>query len=93
MLEKSEDLTDNLDELAMFLKEFTNSTGVYVGKLVKPSKNISDDDDDKAHIDDENPKVITYIHASDPKHDYLRGKILKPDEGVTHRVFTQPVKE
>ena len=58
MLDKSDDLTDNLDELADFLKEFTNSTGVYVGKLIKPLRPIKDDDDDKAHIDDEKPKVV-----------------------------------
>jgi len=39
-LDKSEDLSDNLDELAVFLKEFTGATGVYIGKLVKPRKDI-----------------------------------------------------
>ena len=78
MLDKSEDLTDNLDELANFLKEFTNSTGVYVGKLIKPLKQIKDDDDDKAHIDEENPKVVQFLYTSDG-HEFLKGKILKPD--------------
>jgi len=77
-LDKSEDLSDNLDELAVFLKEFTGATGVYIGKLVKPRKDISDEDDDKAHIDEENPKVIWYIHASEG-HEYMKGSILKSD--------------
>lgn len=51
-------MTDHLDELANFLKEFTNATGVYIGKLIRPLKQIKDEDDDRAHIDDENPKVI-----------------------------------
>jgi hypothetical protein len=44
--------------LSDFLKEFTGATGVYIGRLIKPLKPINDDDDDKAHIDDENPKVV-----------------------------------
>lgn len=55
---KSDDLENNLDQLVEFLKEFTGATGVYIGKLVTPKKEINEDDDDKAHIDEENPKVI-----------------------------------
>jgi hypothetical protein len=32
-LQESEDLSDNLQELAEFIHEFTGATGVYVGKL------------------------------------------------------------
>jgi hypothetical protein len=49
LLEKSDDLNDNLDELCNFLLEFTGATGVYIGKLEKPRKAINEDDDDKAH--------------------------------------------
>lgn len=49
LLEKSDDLNDNLDELCNFLQEFTGATGVYIGKLEKPRKAINEDDDDKAH--------------------------------------------
>jgi hypothetical protein len=58
ILKKSHDLTDNLEELAKFLQDFTGATGVYIGKLIKPMREINDDDDDRAHIDEENPKVI-----------------------------------
>lgn len=58
LIEKSEDLSDNLDELANYLKEFTGATGVYVGKLVYPKKDINDDDDDQAHFDAESSMVI-----------------------------------
>ena len=88
MLEKSEDLTDNLDELATFLKEFTGATGVYIGRLVKPRIDITDDDDDKAHIDEENPKVIWYIHATE-EHSFMKGSILKSDQGISHDAFRE----
>ena len=64
ILHKSHDLTDNLDELANFLQDFSGATGVYIGKLIKPMKEISDEDDDKAHIDEEGAKVIHFITAS-----------------------------
>jgi len=89
MLEKSEDLSDNLDELAIFLKEFTGATGCYIGKLMQPRKEINEDDDDRGHIDEEHPKIITFIHSSE-NHDFMKGKILKNDEGVTHEVFNPP---
>eukprot|EP00347_Sterkiella_histriomuscorum_P009020 403342835 len=92
MLEKSEDLTDNLDELAAFLKEFTGATGVYIGRLVKPRIDITDDDDDKAHIDEENPKVVWYIHATE-EHSFMKGSILKSDQGITHDAFKEPELE
>lgn len=72
MLDKSEDLTDNLDELANFLCKFTGATGVYIGKLEKPRKEIGEDDDDKAHADRENPKVIRYIYSSKDQ-EFMRG--------------------
>jgi len=65
LIDKSEDLSDNLDELANYLKEFTGATGVYIGKLDYPKKDINDDDDDKAHINEEDSKVIHYIRTSD----------------------------
>lgn len=58
LLEKSQDLADNIDELAQYLQDFTGATGVYVGRLIQPRRDIGEDDDDKAHIDNENPKVI-----------------------------------
>jgi len=33
------------------LKEFTNSSAVYIGKVCNPIKKIKEDDNDKAHID------------------------------------------
>lgn len=53
-----------MQELVDFIKDQTESTGVYVGKLVYPSKEIDEEADDKAHLDEEAPKVIKYMHAS-----------------------------
>ena len=37
-VEESKDLEDNLQGLTDFLQKNTNSTGVYIGRLVFPSK-------------------------------------------------------
>ena len=60
MLRTADDLTDNLEQLANFLKKFTGATGVYIGKLVPPKRDIAEDDDDRAHLDEEQPKVIHF---------------------------------
>jgi hypothetical protein len=59
-----------------FLKEMTKSTAVYIGKLETPKRPIEEDDDDKAHIDEEAAKVIKFYHATSG-HDFLVGKYLK----------------
>lgn len=48
---QSTDLADNLQELVDHLKTHTNSTCVYVGKVVKPYAKIKEGDNDQAHID------------------------------------------
>jgi len=37
---KSEDLSDHLQDLVEYLKVCTNATGVYIGELIKPKKQI-----------------------------------------------------
>ena len=63
-IQDSQDLEDNLQELVVFIQEQTNATGVYIGKLVYPAKEIEEEADDKAHYDEEAPKVIKFMHAS-----------------------------
>ena len=87
-IEESKDLEDNLQGLTEFLQKNTNSTGVYIGRLVYPSKKIADDDDDKAHLDSEAPKVIKYINAS-KNHEFMIDAVLPPEEGITHDVFKE----
>jgi len=67
-----------LSDLADYLQKFTNATGVYIGKLVHPVKTISEDDDDKAHLDEENPKVIRFLSSSNG-HEFMVGQFLKSE--------------
>ena len=73
---QSNDLTDELQDLANYLKEFTHATSVYVGKLVSPKRPISDEDDDKAHIDEEAQKIIHFLKAT-AGHEFMVDKTLK----------------
>lgn len=88
-LGKSRDLKDKLDDLAEFLQEHTGpSTGVYIGKLERPRRAIGDADDDKAHVDREGQRLIRFQYAS-KGHEFMKGKLLRPDQGITHTVFQE----
>lgn len=75
--------------MADYLKEFTHSTAVYIGKLVAPLKKIKEDDDDRAHIDADAANIIHFLNSS-KGHEYLVDKILKPEQGLTFDVFRDP---
>ena len=85
-LEESKDLEDNLQDLTDFLQKNTNATGVYMGRLVYPSKSIEDDAEGDAHLDKEAPKVVKYLTGS-KDHEFMVDVVLGPDEGITHDVF------
>ena len=86
-IEKSEDLEDNLQELVQFIQEQTKATGVYVGKLVHPEKEIDEDADDRAHLDEEASKVIKFVHAS-KGHEFMEGVVLTQEQAqLSHAVF------
>ena len=87
-VKESKDLTDNLQDLVNHLKSVSESTAVYVGKVVMPIKAIKDDDDDTAHIDANAVAQIQFSH-SDDGHNFMVDKILKQDEGVTYSLFTE----
>jgi hypothetical protein len=76
--------------LSRFLQEFTGATGVYIGKLEHPRLPIDEKDNDKAHVDRDAPKVLKFLHAAPEDQSYMKGKILKPGQGVTHEVFNAP---
>ena len=77
-----------MQDLTDFLQKNTSATGVYIGRLVHPSKEIADDDDDTAHLDTEAPKVVKYINAS-KGHEFLVDSVLAADSGITHDVFKE----
>ncbi len=67
-----------MKELADFLKVHTGATGVYIGKLGFPIKPIEEDAGENDHLDEEAPKVIRYLYATDD-HAYLIDRCLPPD--------------
>ena len=91
-VEKNDDLNCMLDELTTYLKEFTDSTAVYIGKLCYPKKPVDDADDDKAHENDDAEPHIHFCHAS-TGHDYIVGKHLAKGQGITFEVFDGPKVE
>ena len=85
----STDLEDNLQELVEFVQEQTGATGVYFGKLVYPAKEIEEDADDRAHFDEEAPKVIKYTHAS-KGHEFMVDVVLTEETAqLSHEVFKE----
>ena len=85
----STDLEDNLQELVEFVQEQTGATGVYFGKLVYPAKEIEEDADDRAHFDEEAPKVIKYTHAS-KGHEFMVDVVLNEETAqLSHEVFKE----
>jgi hypothetical protein len=57
----------------------TKATGVYIGQVEQRMKPINDDDDDKAHIEEEAPMVIKFKYANKNHENVMVGKILNPD--------------
>jgi len=75
------------------VQEQTGATGVYFGKLVFPAKEIEEDADDKAHFDEEAPKVIKFTHAS-KGHEFMVDVVLGEEEApLSHEVFKESVEE
>lgn len=51
-------------------------------------KLIEEDAGENDHLDEEAPKVIRYLYATDD-HAYLIDRCLPPDQGITHDVFRE----
>ena len=86
---KSDDLSDQLQDLAGYLQDNTKATGVYIGQLIRPKKEIEEDADETAHVDEEAEEIVRYIHATD-KHEYIVDQTLGKEQGLTHDVFKPP---
>lgn len=92
LVQGSDDLNDQLQDLVGHLHEFTGATSVYVGKLDKPirgfSQGLREDDDDEAHIVPKAQTEIQLQHA-DVDHQSLVDQVLKQEQGVTfERLFS-----
>lgn len=79
-------MNDCLQELADHLKDHTNSTAVYIGKLIQPNKSIKDDSVDTSHIDADAEKVVRFGFAN-KEHAFLVKQTLRSDQGLTFDVF------
>lgn len=75
------------------MKVGTDSTAVYIGKMVQPKKPITDKDNDQAHINSEATPNIHFGYAN-PDHSFIVDKVLQPGSGVTYELFEdKPVEE
>ena len=86
-VEDCDDHEDILQDLADHIQEYTNSTSVYVAKLVQQKNEIEEDDDNTAHIIDQAPLHLDLYHASPKGFEFLLRKSIKSNEGVVHDVF------
>ena len=77
---------DNFGNFCENLKGLINATGVYMGLYDLKRRPVSEDDDDMGHIHPSNTKVIRYI-AWCKDHDFLHGKCLEANQGVTYTLF------
>jgi hypothetical protein len=65
--------------------------GAYIGFVDFPRKPIAEyEDDELAHLDLTQPKVINYIGACESHRKFMIGKTLPLDQGVTAQVFQEP---
>lgn len=81
-------------EFPEFLEKCKNLTGVYVGNLNYPVKEINDDEEDEnAHFNTTLPKLINYIGYSESHKELMKGKTLSLEQGVTAEVFKEKEPE
>jgi len=83
-LGESEDPFDNLGDFAEYLHKNIGSTGVYIGQLEPPFKEIPEDADDEAHLDKSKPDIIKFKFANEDHTNLIVGTHLEPSEGITH---------
>ena len=77
-------MESSLNSICQQLNTLTNSTGVYIAQYDKRFKPITEEDDEFAHIVDQD--VLKYVYYSDD-HDFLKNKVLEPETGVAYDVL------
>ena len=86
-IKSCEDFEDKLNDICEKLKNITGATGVYISSYEYKRKQIENiTDDENAHIDPDNIKVLRYIHWNED-HNFLHGKYLPRKKGVTYSIF------
>ena len=82
-----EDFEVKLNDICEQLKKITGATGVYISSYDYKRKAIEKiTDDERAHIDPDEIKVLRYIHWNED-HSFLHGKYLPRKKGVTYSIF------
>jgi len=74
------------------LKTLTKATGCYIGIYDQKRRPVKEDDDMDGHLDPSGTKVLRYISWNDD-HNFLEGKCLEPNEGVTFDLITAKPQE
>ena len=69
------------------LKTLTKATGCYIGIYDQKRRPVTEEDDMDGHLDPSGTKVLRYISWNND-HDFLEGKCLEPNEGVTFDLIT-----
>ena len=82
-----------LDDFCELIKKHLSinhldATGVYIGKIEKLKKKISDEDNDTAHIDESAPTIIHYV-ATCKDHQFMIGIKTKVSEGISYEIFKE----
>ena len=86
-IKSCEDFEDKLNDICEKLKNIIGATGVYISSYDYKRKAIENiTDDENAHIDPDNIKVLRYIHWNED-HSFLHGKYLPRKKGVTYSIF------
>jgi hypothetical protein len=83
-IKNSKDIENDLNLYCQELKKFTGASGVYISILDKKRKEVTDDDDETAHLSDQ--LVIRYVNFCDD-HNFLKYKFLENEQGVTYDLF------
>jgi len=83
-IRESLDVEKNLDSFCEELEQQVNSTGVYISILDKKRKDVTEDEDENAHLVDQ--QVIRYVNFSQ-SHAFLKYKFLENEQGVTFDLF------
>ena len=84
-----EDHEDILQDLSDYLHEYTNSTSVYIAKLVQEKNEIEEDDDDRAHFKEEGALYLDIYHSSPEDFKFLERKTIAATEGIVHDIFNE----
>jgi len=90
--EKTDQIARELTGLCNFLQKYLDATGVYIGHVERMKRPITDESDDKAHVDETGTQIIFYVAACND-HKFMVNNMLETEGSITYSVFQPEVKE